>query len=91
MAAKTGTAQVVKLGRERLKGWQTDYFERDHAWYVAYAPSENPRIVVAVLNEHAGHGGSAAGPIAVAVVDAFFALEAQRRALPPGSQTPAPP
>jgi len=79
MAAKTGTAQVVRLGRERLKGWQTDYFERDHAWYVAYAPAEDPKIVVAVLNEHAGHGGSAAGPIAVAVIDAFFALEAQRR------------
>lgn len=78
MAAKTGTAQVVRLGRERLKGWQTDYFERDHAWYVAYAPASDPKIVVAVLNEHAGHGGSAAGPIAVAVIDAFFALEAER-------------
>lgn len=78
MAAKTGTAQVVRLGRERLKGWQTDYFERDHAWYVAYAPADEPRVVVAVLNEHAGHGGSAAGPIAVAVIDAFFTLEKQR-------------
>ena len=80
MAAKTGTAQVVRLGRERLKDWATAYLERDHAWYVAYAPAEAPQIVVAVLNEHAGHGGSAAGPIAVQVIDAYFELQARRQA-----------
>jgi penicillin-binding protein 2 len=41
---------------------------RDHAWFVAYAPAEAPRIVVAVLNEHGGHGGSAAAPIAQRVL-----------------------
>lgn len=79
MSGKTGTAQVVKLGRERRKAWQTDYFERDHAWFVGYAPAEDPQIVVAVLNEHAGHGGSAAEPIAVRVIDAYF-TEARNRA-----------
>ena len=79
MAAKTGTAQVVRLGARRFKDWETQYLERDHAWYVAYAPAEAPEIVVAVLNEHAGHGGSAAGPTAVEVIDAYFELQAQRR------------
>jgi penicillin-binding protein 2 len=83
MAGKTGTAQVVRLGRERLKDWQTEYAERDHAWFVAYAPAIDPEIVVAVLNEHGGHGGSAAMPIAVSVIDAFFELKAARRARAP--------
>jgi penicillin-binding protein 2 len=41
---------------------------RDHAWFVAFAPADAPRIVVAVLNEHGGHGGSAAAPIAQRVL-----------------------
>ena len=83
MAGKTGTAQVVRLGRERLKQWQIDYFERDHAWFVAYAPSDDPQIVIAVINEHAGHGGSAAAPIAVAVIDTYFQLKKNREITAP--------
>lgn len=79
MAGKTGTAQVVRLGRERQRAEEMDYFERDHAWFVAYAPAEDPQIVVAVINEHSGHGGSKAGPIAVKVIDAFVELQRQRR------------
>lgn len=79
MAGKTGTAQVVRLGRERQKVDEMEYFQRDHAWFVAYAPAEKPEIVVAVLNEHSGHGGTEAAPIAVAVIDAFFELRQQRR------------
>ncbi len=80
MAGKTGTAQVMRLGRDRLKPEEMSYFERDHAWFVAYAPAEDPEIVVAVLNEHSGHGGSEAAPIAVAVIDAFYELERARQA-----------
>jgi penicillin-binding protein 2 len=75
MAGKTGTAQVVRLGRDRLKPEEITYFERDHAWFVAYAPAEEPEIVVSVLNEHSGHGGSEAAPIAVSVIDAYFELK----------------
>lgn len=78
MAGKTGTAQVVKLGKDRLKPDQVAYAQRDHAWFVAYAPAEAPEIVVAVLNEHSGHGGSHAAPIAVAVIDAYMDLKSQR-------------
>jgi penicillin-binding protein 2 len=80
MAAKTGTAQVVRLGSKRLKQADVDYFERDHAWFVGYAPAQNPEIVVAVINEHAGHGGSASAPIAVDVIDAYFNLKNKRTA-----------
>ncbi len=78
MAGKTGTAQVIRIGRERTKAKDMDYFQRDHAWFVAYAPAEKPELVVAVLNEHAGHGGTEAAPIAVAVIDAYFELKQQR-------------
>ncbi len=80
MAAKTGTAQVVRLQKgKRLKSHEMEYEERDHAWFAGYAPVENPRIAVAVVNEHSGHGGSKAGPIAVRIIDAFVELENKRQ------------
>ena len=48
---------------------------RDHAWFATYAPADDPRIVVAVLVEHGGHGGSAAAPVAREVVVKFLELE----------------
>ena len=45
---------------------------RDHAWFVSYAPFDNPQIAVAVLAEHAGHGGSAAAPLARKLIEAFI-------------------
>ena len=78
MAGKTGTAQVVRLGTERLKEEEMDYFQRDHAWFGAFAPAESPEIAIVVLNEHGGHGGSGAAPVATEVIDAYFALRAQR-------------
>ena len=71
MAGKTGTAQVVVLGRDRLKPDEVEYEQRDHALFVAYAPADDPEIVVAVLNEHSGHGGSHAAPIAVRAAPAI--------------------
>ena len=43
---------------------------RDHAWFVAYAPQENPSIAVAVLIQHGGHGGSVAAPVARTIIEA---------------------
>lgn len=78
MAGKTGTSQVVRLGTKRLKSEEVPYEERDHAWFAAYAPAEDPELVVAVLNEHSGHGSSMAAPIAVKVIDAWYQLKQQR-------------
>jgi penicillin-binding protein 2 len=70
-SGKTGTAQVAKMGAKRIKKDQLPWELRDHAWFVAYAPSEAPEIVVAVLNEHGGGGSSDAAPAAMAVIKAW--------------------
>jgi penicillin-binding protein 2 len=91
-AGKTGTAQVVKLGAKRLKAAQVSYFERDHAWFAAFAPSEDPEIVVVVLNEHSGFGASNAAPTAAAIIRYYFQLKRQdameRAGVPVGPPPP---
>ncbi|MBU2550357.1 MAG: penicillin-binding protein 2 [Proteobacteria bacterium] len=72
VAGKTGTAQVVAQHRFEERKGDMPYEYRDHAWFVACAPVDNPRIAVAVVVEHGGHGGSAAAPVAQKVMDAFF-------------------
>ena len=74
VAGKTGTAQVVNLKKEKeakAKG-EVPWKYRDHAWFVAVAPAAAPRITVAVLIEHGGHGGSAAAPIAKTLIEAYL-------------------
>ena len=94
MAGKTGTAQVVKLGAKRLKAAQVSYFERDHAWFAAFAPVDDPEIVVLVLNEHSGFGSSNAAPTASALVKRYFELkreDALERSGLPAAGPPPPP
>ena len=73
ISGKTGTAQVV--GRKN----DHDQFEKNvperfkaHAWFVAYAPSVDPQIAVAVLVEHGEHGSSAAAPIAREIIRTYL-------------------
>lgn len=75
VAGKTGTAQVIEMKGAYLKSEQLSYFNRDHAWFVAYAPVEKPRVAVAVLVEHGGHGGEAAAPVAKKVFEKFMELQ----------------
>jgi penicillin-binding protein 2 len=94
VAGKTGTAQVVKLGARRLKAEAVPYFERDHAWFAAFAPAEDPEIVVVVLNEHSGFGSTNAAPTAIAVIKKWLELKAQdaiERAGPTLQGPPPPP
>jgi len=63
VSGKTGTAQVIRISRGKKKAHKGNQF-KDHAWFIAYAPSENPRVAMSVLVEHGGHGGHAAAPIA---------------------------
>lgn len=62
VAAKTGSAE-------------TGGSEDTHAWYVAFAPADDPQIAVAVLVEHGGTGGGSAAPIAKAVIEKAIALK----------------
>jgi penicillin-binding protein 2 len=91
MAGKTGTAQVVKMGARRLKASQVSYFERDHAWFAAFAPADDPQIVVVVLNEHSGFGASNAAPTASAVVKKWLELRKQDEAERAGAGRPGEP
>jgi len=63
-AGKTGTAQVYSLKGEKYTAHKVDERLRDHAWYMAYAPVDKPKIAIAVLVENGGFGAQAAAPIA---------------------------
>src|SRR5262249_36406660 len=63
IAGKTGTAQVFSVGQNEKYNEKTVAERlRDHSWFIAFAPADNPRIALAVLVENGGWGASAAGP-----------------------------
>ena len=71
---KTGTAQAVGLRQgEKYSNIKADERKRDHSWYVAFAPAEQPTIALAVIVENAGWGSAAAAPIARRVFDYLLA------------------
>lgn len=75
VAGKTGTAQVVSLEKSQQGGRKN----QDHAWFVAFAPAEDPQIALAVLVEHGRSGGGVAAPVAQKVLQAFFAAKKTAR------------
>ena len=81
VGGKTGTTQVIASRPEDENEEDVPYKFRTHAWFAAYAPAEAPRIVVAVIAEHGGHGGSAAAPLAKKVLDAFFSKQTEQAAM----------
>ncbi len=73
ISGKTGTAQVVGRSKERgLSEEELSHRLKSHAWFVAYAPSVDPKIAVSVIVEHGSHGSSAAAPIARDVIKTYF-------------------
>lgn len=66
IAGKTGTAQVVSLGKEGSEF-------RDHSWFVSYAPAYKPEIAVVALIENAGFGSRFGAPSVRAVYDVYYA------------------
>lgn len=80
VGGKTGTAQVVALDYHRANA------DREHhAWFVGYAPAEDPKVVVVALIEHGGGGGAVAAPVVKTVMEAYFGY----KPLPP-EVTPVP-
>lgn len=76
IAGKTGTAQVFSIKQhERYRESRVKAKLRDHAWFIAFAPAEAPRIAVVVLAEHGGHGGSVAAPIARKIINRYLQAE----------------
>jgi penicillin-binding protein 2 len=72
-AGKTGTAQVFTIKQtENTRAKITEERKRDHAWFIAFAPVDDPKIALSVLVENGGFGASAAAPIARKVLDAYL-------------------
>jgi penicillin-binding protein 2 len=73
MAGKSGTAQVVEIPQgEEYDEALLEERQRKHAWFMAFAPVEDPKIAVAVLVENGGGGSQVAAPVARAVLDAWL-------------------
>jgi penicillin-binding protein 2 len=73
LGGKTGTAQVVTVKQtESTKHQDADVRKREHAWFIAFAPVDDPKIAISVLIENGGFGGSTAGPIARKVLDQYL-------------------
>jgi penicillin-binding protein 2 len=73
VSGKTGTAQVVSREKiEETEDGASIHKYKDHAWFVAYAPSENPRLAIAVIVEHGEHGSSAAAPVARELIKTYL-------------------
>jgi penicillin-binding protein 2 len=82
-AGKTGTVQVA--GRDAVPRPGVDRRRlEDHAWFTAFAPMDDPKIVVVVFVEHGGHGSSAAAPIARLLLAKYFGVPVTRRPGDPG-------
>jgi len=63
MGGKTGTAQSVGEKGKNLG---------DHAWFIAFAPVDDPAVSISVLVEYGGHGSSAAAPVAKLIAETLF-------------------
>ncbi len=73
VCGKTGTVQVV--GYDRGGNLAKEEKERfgDHAWFVAFAPYQDPEIAAAIFVQHGGHGSDAAAPLAKLIFEAYLA------------------
>jgi penicillin-binding protein 2 len=76
IAGKTGTAQVVGLGKDTGKN-------KDHSWFVSYAPAYKPEVAMVALIENSGFGGTHAAPAIRKVYDTYY--RKTRHAEPPGA------
>ena len=73
MAGKSGTAQVFSIAQEdEYNEDEIDILLRDHALFVSFAPLDNPRIDIAVIEEHGSSGSRVAAPIARAIMDEYL-------------------
>jgi penicillin-binding protein 2 len=75
---KTGTVQVVS-GQPGEDDSDRPWELRNHAWFAAFAPLDDPQLVVVVFNEHGGAGSSGAAPIARDLVRYWFERETTKR------------
>ena len=80
IAGKTGTAQVVGLGKDVGKN-------KDHSWFVSYAPAYKPEVAMVALIENSGFGGHHAAPAVRGIYDVYYR---KTRHQEPPNQLPKP-
>ncbi|HEX8619590.1 MAG TPA: penicillin-binding protein 2 [Thermoanaerobaculia bacterium] len=71
VSGKTGSVQVIAYAG-RVKATALPFKYRDHAWFAAFAPRDNPQMVVVVFVEHGGAGGADAAPLAKLMFESRF-------------------
>jgi penicillin-binding protein 2 len=74
MAGKTGTSQVMNFSAAEIYGncEARPVMQRHNGWFIAYAPAQNPEIVIAAMAEHSCHGNIGAGPMVRDTMRAYF-------------------
>ena len=76
-----GTARSAQVADVAVSGKtgsaENSTNRRTHAWFVGYAPADNPKIAFAILVENSGHGGSIAAPIAKKVIETYLRKNVQ--------------
>ncbi len=93
MAGKTGTAQPHNYGAggRGAHGAVGEWAQRDHAWFVAFAPYDDPRYALSVLVEHGGFGAHAAAPRAREIMRVALLKDPEVRARIVQPEPQAPP
>jgi penicillin-binding protein 2 len=86
VCGKTGSAQVVSRAR---RGPDDRRELQPHAWFVGFAPAQDPQIALAVLVEHGRAGGESAAPVARTILRHFFNLPPAALQGGPGRQSAA--
>jgi penicillin-binding protein 2 len=85
IAGKTGTAQVISIGQEEeYDAAELEERLRDHALFVGFAPADSPSIVVALIIENRGSGGTTAAPVARKIFD-YWLLDRNEGSRPPNT------
>jgi len=83
IAGKTGTAQVFsRKAGEKFDNKKLERTLQDHAWFVCYAPAQNPKIAISVIIEHGEHGSSAAAPVASDLIKTYLGVDPDIMVLP---------
>jgi penicillin-binding protein 2 len=73
---KTGTAQRVNVAEDvKYDAKKISKRNLPNAMYIGYAPSDDPKIVIAVAVENGEHGSSVAAPVARKIMDHYFSLQ----------------
>ena len=82
MAGKSGTAQShgYAAGTHGAHGAKGQWDQRDHAWFIAFAPADNPRYAMSVLVEHGGFGAEASAPKAREIMKVALLKDPEIRA-----------